>query len=179
MTIHHETIQALSHLFQTVAKPGPDSAETSQVENEPESDETPRKNGILERDYQSCGFHLDILLDPDQLIEATTILFKLDFYLESITGVDWIKDNQLEAVYDFSRYDFELCRIAIRVKVPRDNPLIPSITKVYTGANWHERETHDFFGIKFQNHPNPTPLLLPEDADFHPLLKDFKHEQTD
>jgi NADH-quinone oxidoreductase subunit C len=44
---------------------------------------------------------------------------------------------------------------------------------VFPGANWHERETHDFFGIVFLGHPDLSPLLLPEDADFHPLRKDF------
>ena len=56
---------------------------------------------------------------------------------------------------------------------PRDNPEIATILKVFPGANWHERETHDFFGIRFLGHPNLTPFLLPEDATYHPLRKDF------
>ena len=48
-----------------------------------------------------------------------------------------------------------------------------TIHKVFPGANWHERETHDFFGIRFLGHPNLTPFLLPEDATYHPLRKDF------
>jgi NADH-quinone oxidoreductase subunit C len=44
---------------------------------------------------------------------------------------------------------------------------------IYPGAEWHEREAQDFFGFIFIGHPDPTPLLLPEDADFHPLRKDF------
>jgi len=51
---------------------------------------------------------------------------------------------------------------------------VPTISAVFPGANWHERETHDFFGIRFAGHPNLIPLLLPEDADYHPLRKDFK-----
>ena len=80
--------------------------------------------------------------------------------------------DDLEVVYDFNRYD-QLCRVVIRTRVPRDNPEVPTISQVYPGANWHERETHDFFGVKFIGHPDLTPLLLPEDADYHPLLKDF------
>ena len=79
----------------------------------------------------------------------------------------------LEVVYDFSHYE-ESCRVVMRTRIPRDNPEVPTISSVYQGANWHERETHDFFGIRFLGHPDLTPLLLPEDADFHPLLKDFK-----
>jgi NADH-quinone oxidoreductase subunit C len=50
---------------------------------------------------------------------------------------------------------------------------VPSISEVFPGANWHERETHEFFGIRFLGHPNLSPLLLPEDATYHPLRKDF------
>ena len=139
-----------------------------------EEEDLPRQNGIIAQDYSSRGFHLDVQISPDQLVRAARILFELDYFIESITGVDWIKEEQLEAVYDFSRYDFELCRVVIRVRIPRVDPHLPTITDVYTGANWHERETHDFFGIVFDGHPHLIPLLLPEDADFHPLLKDFK-----
>lgn len=134
----------------------------------------PRKNGVQERDYAVHGYHLDAQVAADQVVEAVTILDESEFFIESITGVDWIKENQLEVIYDFSRYDFDLCRVVIRTRLDRDNPEVPTITGVYAGANWHERETHDFFGIQFIGHPHLVPLLLPEDADFHPLLKDFK-----
>ncbi|MEJ2032852.1 MAG: NADH-quinone oxidoreductase subunit C [Deltaproteobacteria bacterium] len=77
---------------------------------------------------------------------------------------------EMEVVYDYSSSG-ELCRVVVRTRIPRDNPELPSIQQIYPGANWHERETHDFFGIRFSGHPNLTPFLLPEDADFHPLLK--------
>jgi NADH-quinone oxidoreductase subunit C len=134
----------------------------------------PRENGLVERDYTIHGYHLDAQVSPSQLLEAVTALDQAEFFLESITGVDWIADNQLEVIYDFSRYDFDLCRVVIRTRIDRKSPVVPTITGIYAGANWHERETHDFFGIKFSGHPHLIPLLLPEDADFHPLLKDFK-----
>ena len=113
-------------------------------------------------------------LDPDQLLDAVLILDKAEFFIESITGVDWIKEDQMEVIYDFSRYDFDLCRVVIRTRISRKDPVVPTISNIFAGANWHERETHDFFGIKFEGHPHLIPLLLPEDAAFHPLLKDFK-----
>jgi NADH-quinone oxidoreductase subunit C len=64
-------------------------------------------------------------------------------------------------------------RIVIRVRVSRENPELPSISKIFGGANWHEREAHDMFGFVFSGHPDLSPLLLPEDATFHPLRKDF------
>lgn len=154
-----------------------ESAATSESAEQDESgkkEDIPRQNGVIERDYTVHGYHLDVQVAPDQLFVAVKIIDELDFFIESITGVDWIKDEQMEIVYDFSRYDFDLCRVVIRTRVPRNKPSVPTITPIYAGANWHERETHDFFGIKFDGHPHLIPLLLPEDADFHPLLKDFK-----
>ncbi|MGV1099991.1 NADH-quinone oxidoreductase subunit C [Thiovibrio sp. JS02] len=80
--------------------------------------------------------------------------------------------EEMEVVYDFNNFA-EFCRVVLRTRVPRGNPEVPTISHIYAGANWHERETHDFFGIKFVGHPYLVPLLLPEDADFHPLKKDF------
>lgn len=80
--------------------------------------------------------------------------------------------EEMEVVYDFNHFG-DFCRVVIRTRVPRETPEVPTISHVYPGANWHERETHDFFGIKFSGHPDLSPLLLPEDADFHPLKKDF------
>ncbi len=128
--------------------------------------------GPKETDYKDKGYHLDLELSPEKIPQAAEIFSRENFFLESITGVDWIDGQQLEAVYDFNHFD-ELCRVVIRTRTDRNNPAIPTISHIYQGANWHERETHDFFGIKFTGHPNLEPLLLPEDADFHPLLKDF------
>ncbi len=175
MTIQETTKQALSELFtqQTTGtaalEPSPDSSG-----KEEEQESLPRQPGIIDQNYDEKGFHIDTLVEPEQLLRTAEIMFDCGYFIESITGVDWIKEDQLEVVYDFSRYDFDLCRVAVRVRIPRTDPHLPTITGVYTGANWHERETHDFFGIVFDGHPHLIPLLLPEDADFHPLLKDFK-----
>lgn len=155
---------------------------------------------MQDTDYAARGFHLDVQVAAEQLVAAVQILDKEAFTLEAVTGVDLLTFDkaakktakkkgdeeaeapappeekgppQMEVVYDFSHWD-ALCRVVIRVRIPRDNPEVPTISEIFSGANWHERETHDFFGIKFIGHPNLEPLLLPEDADYHPLLKDFK-----
>jgi NADH-quinone oxidoreductase subunit C len=63
----------------------------------------------------------------------------------------------------------------VRVKVPlgRDDPRCPTISDLYAGANWHERETIEMFGIAFDEHPQPVKLLLPEPFEGYPLRKDF------
>jgi len=51
-------------------------------------------------------------------------------------------------------------------------PEVPSISSIFSGAEWHEREAFDFYGIRFTGHPDLVPLLLPEDVDYHPLMKE-------
>jgi NADH-quinone oxidoreductase subunit C len=64
-------------------------------------------------------------------------------------------------------------RLLVRTAVPRDRPELPSATGVYRGADWHERETTDLFGVVFAGHPRPGPLVLPQGFAGHPLRKEF------
>ncbi|MBU0674076.1 MAG: NADH-quinone oxidoreductase subunit C [Proteobacteria bacterium] len=156
---------------------------------------------ITETDHAAKGYHLDVAASPAQVVAMAEILDQEGFAIEAVTGVDWLgeaaavakkpevaegeepvvetpgepPEEQMEVVYDFSHSGIRpLLRIVIRCRINRGTPELPTISGVYPGANWHERETHDFFGIIFTGHPDLSPLLLPEDADFHPLLKDFK-----
>ncbi|WP_442806250.1 NADH-quinone oxidoreductase subunit C [Streptomyces sp. NBC_01317] len=63
--------------------------------------------------------------------------------------------------------------LLVRTTVPHEAPALPTALGVYAGAGWHERETHEMFGISFTDHPNLVPLLLPETFEGHPLRKDF------
>ena len=123
-------------------------------------------------DYAAKGCHLEVTAVPGQVVATATLLDRHGFSLDAITGVDWIAEDQMEVVYDYFHPVVNM-RVAIRSRLPRANPEIPTISNVFPGANWHERETCEFFGIQFLGHPNLTPLLLPEDATFHPLRKDF------
>ncbi|MGK5530492.1 NADH-quinone oxidoreductase subunit C [Streptomyces sp. URMC 129] len=64
-------------------------------------------------------------------------------------------------------------RLLLRTTVPHENAALPTVTGVYAGAAWHERETREMFGIDFPGHPELIPLLLPENFEGHPLRKDF------
>ncbi|MEV6593250.1 NADH-quinone oxidoreductase subunit C [Streptomyces acidicola] len=64
-------------------------------------------------------------------------------------------------------------RLLLRTTVPHEAPDLPTATGVYAGAAWHERETHEMFGVTFEGHPGLDPLLLPEGFEGHPLRKDF------
>jgi NADH:ubiquinone oxidoreductase subunit C len=63
--------------------------------------------------------------------------------------------------------------VVVRTRVPRDAASLPTVTPIYRGADWHERETHEMFGIDFAGHPHLVPLLLPDQFDGHPLRKEF------
>ncbi|WP_327325448.1 NADH-quinone oxidoreductase subunit C [Streptomyces sp. NBC_01210] len=64
-------------------------------------------------------------------------------------------------------------RLLVRTTVPHEAPELPSAVEIYAGAAWHERETHEMFGISFTDHPHLVPLLLPDGFEGHPLRKDF------
>lgn len=123
-------------------------------------------------DHTKRGSDIEVTIPPEHLTELVTLISTGGYMLESITGVDWIANQQYEVIYDFTLWQ-DGTRITVRTFVPRTAPEVPSLCPIYPGANWHERETHDFFGIVFSGHPDLIPLLLPEDADFHPLRKDF------
>jgi NADH-quinone oxidoreductase subunit C len=123
-------------------------------------------------DAKIRGYHLDATVRPDQLVAAASLLDAHGFAMDTVTGVDWMAAARMEVVYDFFHPEVNL-HVVLRTRVPRDNPEVPTISNVFPGANWHERETHEFYGIRFLGHPNLTPLLLPEDATYHPLRKDF------
>jgi NADH:ubiquinone oxidoreductase subunit C len=97
-------------------------------------------------------------------------------HISAVSGVDWIANNQLEVVYFVGStkqgwLDFVL---AVAERIPRDDPVVPTLIGVWPGAEFHERETHEMFGINFQGHPNQNHILLPEDwNDLPPLRKDY------
>ena len=97
-------------------------------------------------------------------------------HISTVSGVDWIAKNELEVVYFVGSLrpgwtDFVL---ALAERVARDEPVVPTLVEVWTGADYNERETHEMFGVNFQGHPNQAHLLLPEDwSDLPPLRKDY------
>lgn len=123
-------------------------------------------------DFALKGFHADATVAPGEVVAAAAALDQAGFALDTITGVDWLAQGQMEVVYDYFHPVTGL-RAVVRARAPRENPEFPTISKVFPGANWHERETRDFFDIHFTGQSNLTPFLLPEDATYHPLRKDF------
>lgn len=93
--------------------------------------------------------------------------------VSTVTGVDWYPEEpRFEVVYHLHSPERNE-RVRLKCRLPGDNPEIDSVTVVWRGANWYERETFDLFGIRFRNHPNLTRIMLPEDWKGHPLRKDY------
>ncbi len=127
---------------------------------------------IRVEEFARKGYHLDVKVAPEQVVAAAELLAEEGFSIDTVTGVDWLAENSMEVVYDYFHPSNGL-RLVVRARIPRDHAEIQTISEIFPGANWHERETHDFFGIRFLGHPDLSPLLLPEDATYHPLRKDF------
>ncbi|MHB1732481.1 NADH-quinone oxidoreductase subunit C [Ferrimicrobium acidiphilum] len=104
-------------------------------------------------------------------------------YLADITCVDYLNDQTRAMTNDLKLERFELvvnlrsfappAILRLRVQIPEQNPVVPSIFALYPGAEAMEREVYDLFGIRFENHPDLTRILLPEDWEGHPLRKDY------
>lgn len=92
-------------------------------------------------------------------------------FFDWLTGVDEPPDRigVVAHVYDLDRR----AHLLLRTAVDRADPRLPSVTGVYRGADWHERETYEMFGVVFEGHPDLRPLLLPDGFEGHPLRKDF------
>ena len=93
--------------------------------------------------------------------------------LSGVSGVDYIgEERRLHAVYHLLSMTYRR-RIRLEVAVSVDDPHVPSVVDVWPTADWHERETWDFFGIVFDGHPGLTRIEMPDDWEGHPQRKDY------
>ncbi|GIV97461.1 MAG: NADH-quinone oxidoreductase [Herpetosiphonaceae bacterium] len=93
-------------------------------------------------------------------------------YLSHITAVDYLREGLIEVVYFFYHPEGGGPQI-VRVRVPRDNAVIPSITPFWPGANLQEREAYDLFGVHFPGHPFLRRVYLWDEFEGYPMRKDF------
>ena len=93
-------------------------------------------------------------------------------YLLFVSAVDRPAEAKFEVTYLISRFD-DGRQMALLADVPREMPEIDTVSGVWAGANWHERETFDMFGIVFRGHPFLRRILLDDNWLGHPLRKDY------
>lgn len=94
--------------------------------------------------------------------------------LACITAIDNGPDaNTMEVIYNLTSIPYER-NLGLKVMVPREKPVVPSVAQVWRTADWHEREAFDLVGIEFINHPDLRRILLPTDWVGHPLRVDYQ-----
>jgi NADH-quinone oxidoreductase subunit C len=121
-----------------------------------------------------------VLVPPNQLVRTAEYLVaepSLRFtFLSDLTAVDrFPMEPRFELNYQLLSIEKAL-KLRLRVRLPGANPVVQTVTGVWPTANWHERETFDLFGIRFQGHPDLRRILMPEEWEGHPLRKDYPVE---
>lgn len=126
-----------------------------------------------------------ILLPASNLFQVCEFLhtsssFYFDF-LNCITAIDnGIEEGTIDMIYHMSSIPFEKS-VVLKVKIDRNldvEAAIDSVSSIWRTADWHEREIYDFFGVKFNNHPDLRRILLPADWQGHPMRKDYLEQET-
>lgn len=93
-------------------------------------------------------------------------------WLACLGGADYVAEDQLAVVVDLWS-TIHRHRFAVKVIMPRNEPILPSVCDLWPTANWHEREAYDLFGIHFEGHPDLKRILLADDWVGYPLRKDY------
>jgi NADH-quinone oxidoreductase subunit C len=128
--------------------------------------------GVTATEYRGS---VSLVLAPGKIFTACQRVQGLGFeLLSALTAVDYWPQEQprFHVVYEFTSVSRNL-RLEIRVPVPGINPTIPTVSHLFRGANWRERELWDMFGIKAEGHPDLRRILMPADWEGHPLRKDY------
>lgn len=122
-----------------------------------------------------------ITVSPSVLWEVAKTLRddkKLRFNnLMCLSGVHYQKENELGVTYHLHS-TINDHKLVMKVRVPEDEPIVPSVESLWKTANWHEREAYDLVGIKFQGHPALLRILTPQDWEGHPLRKDYEQQES-
>ena len=124
---------------------------------------------------------LTVEIRPSQVLHVFQYLFEHPVlqvqFLTDITGIHYPnnKGKELGVVYHLHSLQNNI-RIRFKAFMPIEKPHIPSLTPLYAGANWMERETFDFFGILFDGHPNLIRILNVPEMDYFPMRKEYPLE---
>lgn len=131
----------------------------------------------LVTDYPVFTVKSDLIMDVVKYLYNEP---QLEFqFLTTLAGLHYPdnKGKELGVMYQLHNLP-KNWRIRLKTFVSIANPVIPSITSVFSGANWMERQEFDFFGIIFNGHPNLKRILNVEDMSYHPLRKEYPLEDS-
>ncbi len=118
--------------------------------------------------YSERGYHVSVSASKDNLRNIVQFFDDEKFYLEDMLCVDY--KEYLEVLYFFNSYQSP-CRVKVALKVDPDNPHVDTMSTIFDGTAWYEREIHEFFGVVFDGHPNMGYFFLHDGIDIYPLRK--------
>ena len=122
---------------------------------------------------------LTITVSPNRIVEVIKLLFDhedLQFqYLTTLCGLHFPDADQIGVMYQLHSL-VKNKRLRLKIFLPAENPVTPTITNIFAAANWMERETYDFFGVQFQGHPDLRRILNVEDMIIFPMRKEYPLE---
>lgn len=123
---------------------------------------------------------ITVSFEKDHLLEIARFMCdKLGFdHVKGVAGVDFPTQKKIEVLYfagSYSKHEVEDFIVMLKTELPRDNPTIASVVSVWQSAHYHERETFEMFGVKFEGHPDLRKLLTLDNWEGPPpMLKDIK-----
>jgi NADH-quinone oxidoreductase subunit C len=120
---------------------------------------------------------LTLTIAPEQIRAACATLQAAGYnFFEDMTAVDWFPASpRFQLSYHLVSFAYKE-RIRLRVLLEDADPAVNSITQVWAGADYFEREVFDLFGIRFEEHPNLRRIMMPDEWNGHPLRKDYPVE---
>lgn len=139
----------------------------------------------LERSLPGVALQLEgatLIVEAKDLLRVCRLLKDTPAYdmddVSNLTAIDY-PPGRLETVYHLYSMRQKHGPLAVRVKLPRENPVVPSVTPVWRGAEFQEREAYDLFGVIFEGHPDLRRILMWEGFKGHPMRKDYVVENQD
>jgi len=140
----------------------------------------------IERAIPGVSLHVEgslVWVAPGDLTRVCQFLkgapeLQLD-YVADLTAIDYPSENRMDVVYHLYSMARKQGPVTLKVKLDRTNPTVASVTPIWRGAEYQEREAYDLYGVKFDGHPDLRRILMWEGFKGHPMRKDYVVEDQD
>ncbi len=141
---------------------------------------------VIKSKYEGEILHAEMLYDfptitlkKDKIVEIIRFLYDHPdtkfIYLTTLCGIHYPELNQIAVMYQLHNMVSNQ-RLRLKIYLPVESPVVPTLTPVFPSANWMERETYDFYGVIFEGHPNLKRILNVEEMIIFPMRKEYPLE---
>ena len=120
-----------------------------------------------------------VVVPREHLLSVAEFLATSSLHFSFLSDISAVDRFPLEPRFEVNYHLLSIerrARLRVKVKLPGNDAVLHSVTPVWPGANWHEREMYDLFGIQFEGHPDLRRILMPDDWEGYPLRKDYPTE---